>query len=95
MEKQFLHISFIFKEAPNLSLLDAAMNKALDFTRYSETCWIVYTSNDAKRWYKRLKPAIGAKNNVLIVKLDIAERQGYMPSDFWAWLKKPRRSDGE
>lgn len=90
MAKQFLHISFIFKDQPYLESLEPVFGKALDWLRYSDTCWIVYTSSDADKWYRRLKPEIGEKDNILIIKADPSERQGYMPKTVWDWFKKPR-----
>jgi hypothetical protein len=89
MPKQFLHISFVFKKDPLVAELEPVFNKAMDWVRYSDTCWIVYTSSDAERWYKRLKPKIGARDNVLIVRIDPSERNGYMPKSVWKLFRRP------
>lgn len=64
------------------------MDLALDWYRYSDECWIVYTTSDAHKWYERLSPLVKAEGYVLIVRLDISDRQGWMPKGFWAWIKK-------
>ena len=91
-EAQFYHIMF---EAPGMGpsdeRLELQLNTALDWLRYAENCWIVYTTSDAKRWYERLGAlAKDNKGHVFIAKFDIGDRQGWMPKSVWDWLKKDR-----
>jgi hypothetical protein len=90
MKPKFFHISFVFKDEPIIEGLEPTFSKAKDWVRYSDTCWIVYTTSDAQRWYNRLKPNIGARDNVLVVRIDPLERQGRMPKFVWEWFRKER-----
>ncbi len=90
MSSQFLHISFIFKDGPLVEELEPVFGKAIDWLRYSDTCWVVYTTSDAQRWYDRLKPKIGPRDNVLIMRVDPSERQGRMPKSVWEWFRQER-----
>lgn len=66
------------------------MNLAVDWFRYGDSNWIVYTTSDAKKWYSRLQPFAEPGGHVLICKLDLSDRWGFMTKKLWEWLRKPR-----
>ena len=41
-------------------------------------------------WYERLKPLLGETDNVFICKLDITQRQGWLPKEGWDRIRKNR-----
>jgi hypothetical protein len=86
----FLHISFNFHGQPKVDELLPAFNKALDWVRYAPNCWIVWTTVDTERWYNRLKPLIGADDQMLIIGIDKDVRNGWLPKWVWEWLDKDR-----
>ena len=88
--KRFLHIGFNFKGEPKMDELVPTFNQAGDWLRYAPNCWIVWTSRDTQVWYRRLKPLLGEADNMLICKLDITERQGWLPQSTWEWINKNR-----
>jgi hypothetical protein len=90
---RFLHISFTFNEGvPKVQELEPIFNAlAPDWLRYSFNCWIVWTSRPASDFFYSLKPAIGQSDSVLIVKLDMAERNGWQPKWVWEWMDRKRR----
>jgi len=47
------------------------MNLAIDWYQYSEYCWVVKTTSDAKKWQSRLNPLFYPGGNLLIIKNSI------------------------
>jgi hypothetical protein len=93
MAKQFLHIAFKFADRnPRIEQLKSQFDKAIDWYRYAPNCWIVWTSSTPEKWYERLKPYVRDDDYMLIVGLNIEERQGWMGEDFWEWIEKKRTS---
>lgn len=90
MASAFFHI--FIKPRPGVSetKVTKRMNLALDWYKYSDYGWIVYTTSDAAKWQTRLKPLVEPGGNLLIFKLDSSQRQGWMAKSFWEWLKKER-----
>jgi hypothetical protein len=88
MSKQFLHVAFNFSDGdPKITKLKPVFDKAVDWYRYTPNCWIVWTSSSAERWYERLRPYIKDDDSMLIVKIDPSDRQGWVSTRVWQWLK--------
>lgn len=88
---QFIHIGLNFSGESNRSAeLKPVFDRALDWIRYAPNCWIVWTSSDPEKWYERLKPHLKEGEHIFIVKLDISQRQGWLPKSTWDWINKDR-----
>jgi len=85
---QFLHISIDSKGQIGPKSLEGRFNLAVDWIHYLPNCWIVKTTSDAQKWYDRLKPYIGPNSSILICKIDLKERQGWLPKWVWEWIRK-------
>lgn len=68
------------------------MDHALDWYRIKEDIWIVYSTSDPEKWYERLGPLVKESGNLFVCQLDVSNRQGWMPKEFWKWLKKSRQT---
>ena len=66
------------------------MDRSLDWYRISDKQWIVYSSSDPETLYERLGPLVKETGNLFICQLEESNRQGWMPKDFWEWLRKAR-----
>ena len=74
MAKRFLHIFFDFSDAdPQVEKLQPVFDKAIDWLRYMPTCWIVWTSTSAEKWFERLRPLIKDTDELFIVAIDPTE----------------------
>ena len=75
---------------PNVSIDDVkkTFDLALEWYRVNSRLWLIYTSSDAEKWYRRLKKYIEESGHVFVCKLDVSERQGWMSKDFWKWLRE-------
>jgi hypothetical protein len=90
---RFLHISFTFNEGlPKVRELEPAFNfLAPDWMRYSPTNWIVWTPRPVSDFLYGLKPLIGASDSILIVKIDMSDRNGWQPKWVWEWIDRKRQ----
>ena len=90
---RFLHISFTFNEGlPKVQELEPMFNLlAPDWMRYAFNCWIVWTSRPASDFFYAIKPLIGASDSMLIVKLDMSDRNGWEPAWVWEWIDRKRQ----
>lgn len=88
-QKQFLHISFSWSGKTKIDELLPKFDLALDWVRYAPNCWIVYTTSNADKWYGRLSAYLGKGDHMLICRLDVSEKQGWLPSWIWDWLNNP------
>jgi hypothetical protein len=77
--------------APDNPVLEKRLNTALDWIRYGDQCWLVHTTSDAAKWYERLAPMVKARGgNLLVIKVDPTQRQGWMPKSVWKWIRDVR-----
>jgi hypothetical protein len=88
MNTQLLHISFNFKGQVDYEALKKKFDLAIDWVHYMPSCWIVKTTSNAQKWYERLRPHIGPKDHLFICRVNINERQGWLPRWVWDWIYK-------
>jgi hypothetical protein len=93
MTALYLHLSFNFegRDSPYAPLQEQ-LNNALDWVRYAPNCYILYTTTDAQTWYSRLKAIVHADDSILIVEINLTNRQGWLPKYVWDWINKDRSS---
>jgi hypothetical protein len=70
---------------------EVALAPAHSWFRFSPTSWVICTNENAATWSERLRP-YAANGTVLIARLE-GERQGWMPQNFWAWLREHEAHD--
>ncbi len=92
MAKQFLHVGFDWGNAPKLKQLEEIFNRASDWLRYAPNCWILWTGRSPNQWARRIRPLLDPGDHFFICKLDIDERQGWLPRWVWDWLRQDRQS---
>lgn len=92
MSHHFLQISLEPKEGFEESAFLESLNEAEDWIKYMDHCWIVKTTRSARETYRSLKPTLNG-SRVFVIKVDMEDRQGWMPTLFWEWLKKPLDSN--
>jgi len=87
MSANFYHIYIVPKNGILRDQVEKKMNLAIDWYRYNDTNWVVYTTSNAEQWYSRLKDFVVPDGNLFIVKLEISERFGFMNKGLWTWIK--------
>jgi hypothetical protein len=70
--------------------IEKKMNLAIDWYRYNDNAYIVYTTSDANKWQDRLLEFVKDEGGLFICELNTSNRSGFMTSSFWDWLEKKR-----
>jgi len=90
---RFLHIGFTFPDGlPKVSEFEPVFNTiAEDWLRYNANSWIAWTARPASDFLYALKPRMGPRDSVLIVGLDMSDRNGWQPQWVWDWIDRKRQ----
>jgi hypothetical protein len=89
--KTFLHLTVSPSDYDLRLLIQAKLDKAADWLRYSPECWLIYTSQPAKVWYERLTEISDIKERSLLVcEVNLSNRAGWIKQSVWDWIKKQR-----
>lgn len=89
--KRFVHVGFNFEDTtPPIKQLEATFDKAKDWIRYGNQCWILYTALDLDEWRDRIRRTKGLKDTVSFLVVEFDYHSGYMSDFEWKWLQKDR-----
>lgn len=86
----FYHIYIRPRKGVTAATVQKQMDLAIDWFRYDDQNWIVYTPSDANKWHSRLRLLVRPNGLLFICRLDTSDRQGWMTKDFWEWMRKTR-----
>lgn len=76
--------------------VEEKLNLAIDWFRYADYCYLVYTSKDISTWKARLKPFVEPNGHLFIINVDPNEYNGWMPKNLWPWIEdKKKKMNGE
>lgn len=89
----FYHIYLRPKHGVTDEQVDEKINLSIDWYKYSPSCWLVKSTSDVAKWQTRLKPLVEPDGELVILKVDPTERQGWIAKGFWDWYKKARESN--
>jgi hypothetical protein len=98
MAKQFLHLGINFKTAGStserLNEIEAVLNNATDWLRYTPDCWLLYTGRSPATWNKILRDEIPwiTEQAYLICQVDTRQKAGWLQRSIWDWINKDRSS---
>jgi hypothetical protein len=77
---------------PKIGITDeevkAKFDLAIDWYKYDTKCWVVKSSSDIAKWQARLRPLAEPEGTLLIFKIEVEQRQGWMQKSFWEWVRK-------
>jgi hypothetical protein len=88
----FLHIYISPRDGVTREQVEKKLDLALDWYRYAQGLYVVHTTSGVDKWKVRLLDFVKPRGRLLIVKLDVTERQGWMNKDFWEWLRERNRA---
>lgn len=88
----FYHIYISPKDGVTRAQYRPKMDLAIDWFRYDDKNWIVYTTSDARKWDSRLREFVNPGGHLFICKLQIDDYFGFMSKKLWEWLKKDRQN---
>jgi hypothetical protein len=88
---RFIHVTFSWSGAPKTTILEVPVfDIAIDWIRYSQDCWIVYTTTGADWWYERIRHHMTVADRVFICELNMRDNSGWLDQWVWTWLNKSR-----
>ncbi|MGO9592323.1 MAG: hypothetical protein ACLQFF_09220 [Steroidobacteraceae bacterium] len=92
-EAQFYLVYLKPARGRTLDEIAKQMNLAVDWYRIDPLVWVLYTTSDADKWTSRLAPFAKGEGDgyLLVCKLDISDRQGWMAEAFWKWLRREHK----
>lgn len=61
--------------------------KVTPWWHWLESVWILHTEEHPDQVTLRLRPHIDQKDRLLVVQIDGAARQGWLPSKAWDWIR--------
>ncbi|KOY87324.1 hypothetical protein AD998_15240 [bacterium 336/3] len=93
MKKKFLHIYINPKQGVTQNDIEEKMSLALDWYRYDDKIYLVYTSSDASKWQGRLIKFVQGGGRLFISPLDIDSKTGWMEKDFWEFIKSKKLNE--
>lgn len=87
---KFLHIYINPNKGISKEIIENKISLALDWYRYDENLYVVYTTSTVSKWQNRLVNLVNNGGRLFICELNINQRNGWLNKDFWNWLKKER-----
>ena len=86
----FYHIYVVPKEGVSVEEIEKKIDLALDWFRYDDSVYVVYSTSDIKKWMTRLRPLVEKDGRLFVCELNHKKRNGWMNKSFWNWLRKER-----
>jgi hypothetical protein len=87
--RRLIHISFAVPPGVDRKKLDEVFEKATDWLKYAQNCWIVYSQQSADAWRNRLIRVPGmADANVFACELTPENYSGSLPQWMWDWFEE-------
>jgi hypothetical protein len=89
---RFVHVGFYFAGTVPVAEIEKVFATAVDWLRYDQHCWILYTNTEVNVWRDRLKavPAISTGEFFLCEINNVAGSgySGWMKQTTWDWMNK-------
>ena len=89
---KFINIFINPKKGVTKENIEKKMNLAIDWYRYHDNGYIVFTTSDVNKWQERLLEFVKDDGSLFICELNTSNRSGFMTTAFWDWLKKDRNT---
>ena len=84
----YLHIFVSPTDSVTREQVEEKLNLAVDWYRYAQGAYIVYTTSSVDKWKARLIDFVKPRGRLFICRIEVTKRQGWMNKDFWEWLRK-------
>lgn len=85
--KRFIHIYIRPNAGVRKQQLEDKLNLAVDWYRYDDGLYVVYTTSSVEKWQQRLVNLVNIDGRLFICELQINSKNGWMNKDFWDWIK--------
>lgn len=84
---EFFMVYIECREGVSYDDLKTKMDLCRSWYRLNEKMWIIHTTSDVEKLYRRFSSLVKESGSLFICHLDIENRQGWMNKKFWDWLK--------
>jgi hypothetical protein len=84
------HIYVSPKAGVTQEQVEKKLNQAVDWYRYNQGSYVVFTTSDEDKWFARLAPLVKPEGYLFICKFDPSHRHGWMAESFWKWFQEKR-----
>ena len=84
---ELLHVTLVSNPEATEEEIKAKMDLAIDWFKYADNCWLLWTVRDIAAWKERLSPLFRPNGKVLICKINASECDGFIAKDCWKWLR--------
>jgi len=88
---KFIHVYIKTTKEVTKSQLEVKLSLAVDWYRYDDNIYIIYTTSSIDKWQQRLLELVKTDGRLFICELQIENRNGWMNKAFWEWLKKHQK----
>lgn len=89
----FLHIGiFYYGPSRTKDLQEFFNTNAVDWIRYADNCWIVYSDKTPQWWTEYLNPRLGTGDQFVIVQIYPSTYWGMHQDWVWKWFQKEERN---
>ena len=86
-----LHIYIKPNTGVTTAQVEEKLNLALDWFKYRDQCYLVYTSKPLSVWSDRFRDIVRPSGYILILPIDLHDYKGFMPKAIWPWLKEKKK----
>ena len=92
MNAKFVHVAFNFEGTdPPIKELEGLFSAALDWVRYGNESWILYTTTELDTWRDRIRATKAVPGEVSFLLVEFGDYySGYLHDWIWEWLHKSR-----
>ena len=88
MKARFVHVG-ISSSAPPVKALEKKFDKAINWVRYSNRCWILYTTTELDTWRDRIRKTPGVKPEDSFFLCEFTDYSGYQSDLIWNFMSDP------
>jgi hypothetical protein len=71
--------------------IEKKLDLGLDWIRYADGCYLIYSSKPASVWSARLKPFVDPGGHLFIINTDPDQYAGWMPKNLWTWIEDKKK----
>jgi hypothetical protein len=86
----YYQIYLVPKEGVDNEMVKKKIDLSLDWFKYDNSMWVVYSTSDVIKWQTRLKPLVEPTGSLFICEINLENRNGWMDKKFWEWLNNKK-----
>jgi hypothetical protein len=73
--------------------IEAVLPGGIEWARMNRDIWLLKGEYTSKNIYEAVKPALPTGSNILVIKVDVSERKGWVNNVIVEWLAERDKDD--